>query len=166
MTKRSAAENASAARNRSSVTTAIVFRFLISLRFIDCIGREKFPDRERDIPEQAAWILSGTSAALFAGHAIVVDGYQELGIPLQAYNGKLPKCYIDTASIASAGELTVKITVYKTWNFRHITVTGMRITAIYELCIQYNGIYRLYNGDGEITLTHQLGVHVTCSEFR
>ena len=86
-----------------SAAAAAIFRLLVGLRLTDGIGRKELVHRKSDVPEEPAGVLGGAAAALLLRHAVVIDGDQQLGVPLQTHQGELTQG--DIHPLALVGEV-------------------------------------------------------------
>jgi hypothetical protein len=130
--------------------------FVIVFRQAYRVGREKFSYGEGDAAEQRAGIFAASAGAFFFGHAVIIDGNKQLGIPLQTDNGELPQCHIDPTGIIAAAEVTSKAAVYAGRYFAQRTIGTGAVSV--NAGIQKKGFYSFYNSYGKIALFHQLGI--------
>ncbi len=123
---------------------------VITAVIVGAVRREERVHREFYAAKGAAgiiiaFVLTGT---LMIGNAVPIDGNLQLRIPLQANDGELAQCYIDSATFLAAGQAAVEAVFDTCRNFAEITATVLGVACVHQLCIQYQGIYRFYNGNG------------------
>lgn len=74
-------------------------------------GGEEFPHGEADLAEDLAGILVPVlvpAGALPGGHAVVVHGDEQLGVPLQPDHGELPQGHIQPPAAPVKGQVAVE----------------------------------------------------------
>lgn len=111
------------------------------------IGREELAHRELDLPEQLAGVLLTAVAAavtVLLGHAVVVSGHEQLGIPLQSDNGELAQGDKQAVHIAAGDQLLGKAGAHSRGNLAAVVVVAA-LAHLHQLHSQDDGIHRLYH---------------------
>ena len=134
---------------------------LVVTGVVQAVGGKELIDGEADVLEQLAGILAGAAAAgaVLVGHAVVVHGDQQLGIPLQTDDGELAQRDEGAAVLVAHGQLAAEALAYAGGNLTHVAVAAAVLAALHQLGVQDDGINSLYNGGGQIALLQQLPVH-------
>ena len=94
------------------------------------VGREEFIHREFDVAEDFAGIIVVAAAgALFVRQAVVIDGNEQLGIPLQPDDGKLTKGDKQTLGIPGEAKVTAKASADAGGNLRDFALAAVTAFA-------------------------------------
>lgn len=114
------------------------------------IGREKLAHRELDLPKQLAGVLLTAVAAavtVLLGHAVVVSGHEQLGIPLQSDNGELAQGDKQAVHIAAGDQLLGEAGAHSRGNLAAVVVM-MALAYLHQLHSQDDGVHRLHHSGG------------------
>ena len=114
------------------------------------VGREELAHRELDLPEQLAGVLLAAVAAAVAvllRHAVVVGRHEQLGVPLQADDGKLAQGNKQAMHIAAGDQLLREAGAHRGRNLAAVVVV-MALAYLHQLHPQDDGIHRLHHGGG------------------
>ena len=133
-----------------------------ALRPLDGVGREELAHREGDVPEQSAGVLAAVAAgALLVGHTVVVDGHQQLGVPLQPDDGELAQGHIDPSAVVPAGQLPAEAVAHEGGDFTQVAVAVPLAAAVHDAGVQHDGVHGLHHGDGRVGPLHHLGIRLS-----
>lgn len=148
-------------------------------------GGEEFPHGEADLAEDLAGILVPVlvpAGALPGGHAVVVHGDEQLGVPLQPDHGELPQGHIQPPAAPVKGQVAVEAGADAGGDLRQVVLraapaggrgrrTGIagspgrgaggragEVAGVDELQAQDDGIHRLHHRLGEVAPPHALAV--------
>ena len=120
-------------------------------------GREKLPNGEGHVAEQAAGVLLVAAAALRLGDAVVIHRDQQLGVPLQPHQGKLAQGHIEPAASAVVEhQLLAEAAGDERRNFRQAALTAPGLAAVVHPGVQNDGVHGLHHGGGQVG-THAAG---------
>jgi len=129
-----------------SVAIAVLLGALIVAGVLQGVGREELLRREGDVLEQLAWVVAAAAAgALLLRQAVVEHRHEKLAVALQADNGKLPQCHKSPPGVLAHGQLTAKALAHTCRNLADVTVTAAVFAALYQLCIQDDGVHSLFD---------------------
>ena len=131
---------------RSLAAAAKIPGLLVRLGTADRVGREELAHREADVAEQPAGVLAGAAGTLLLGHAVIVHGDQELGVPLQPHDGELPQRHIDAPRVVPAGQLAAEEAADEGRDLAQVAVAGTAAAGLHQLRIQHDGINGLHRG--------------------
>ena len=96
-------------------------------------------------------IAGGVAAgALLLRDAVVVNGGEQLGVPLQTDEGELPQGDIEPPGLTAKAQLTAKAGADAGGNLGDLAVTVAAFAHVHQLDAQHNGVHRLY-------YPHQIG---------
>ena len=105
-------------------------------------------DGELHMTEQLAGVLitgAAVAGALLIGHAVVIDGDQELGIPLQPDEGELAQGHIEPLALAGEVQVAAKAGADAGGHLGEFAVSGaVAVTGVYQLHAQDQGVYGLH----------------------
>lgn len=106
----------------------------------------------------AGVLIAGRVAAgaLLFRDAVVVDGGEQLGVPLQTDEGELPQGDIEPPVLAAEAQLTAEAGADAGRNLGDFAVTGTTLTHIHQFDAQHNGVHRLHHRSGHVALTELL----------
>ena len=143
--------------------TATALDALIVALFLQRVGREKFVDRESNSAEQLAGICAAATTAAAGAflfrHTIAVAGDQQLSIPLQPHNGELTQRDKYALALIRTAQLRLEAIADTAGNLADVAVAATALTGIYQLGIQYNGVYCSDNGAGQVALFDTARIH-------
>ena len=104
------------------------------------------------MPLPIAFIETAAAVTVLLGHAVVVSGHEQLGIPLQPHQRKLPQCHIKppVGAVIEHQRLPEALG-NKGRDLRQApAVAGRCGWAVRHLGIQHDGIYRLHHSNRQI----------------
>ena len=119
-------------------------------------------DGELDLAEELAGVLlaAGTAGALLLRHAVVVDGHEELGLPLQADDGELAQGDVDPLALAAEVQIAAEAGTDAGGDLGELAVAGAALAHVHQLHAEDDGVHRLY-------YPHQIGKWLTiCPNHR
>lgn len=148
-------------------------------------GREELAHGETDLAEDLAGIfvaLLVSAGALAGGHAVVVHGDEQLGVPLQADHGELPQGDVQPAAAAVKGQVTVEAGADAGGDLGQLVLRAApagrwrgrtrpartaggraggrtdQIAGIQQLQVQHDGVHGLHHGLWQVAPAQDLAV--------
>ena len=125
----------------------------------DGIGREKFVHGELDAAEHVTGVLLAvviSAAAVLGGDAVVVDGDEQLGIPLQADDRELAQGDKDPMLVAAGHQLVAEAGGHRRGDIQAAAVAGAALAHIHQLQTEDQGVHRLHHRGGQVGLGYAL----------
>ena len=157
-----------------SAIVAVLLGAFIVAGIAQAVGREKLVDREFNVLEQIAGVFAAAAAAASAAraavavlirHTVVEHRHQQLAVPLQTDDGKLTQGHKGPAVIVAHGQVAAEALADAGRNLADVAVTAPVLAALYQLCVQYDGVYRLHHCNGHIALLQQLAVQTVDTDL-
>ena len=141
----------------------------VIIRNLNCVGREKFADRETDVAENCTGIfvtvaVTAAARAVLFRQTVVIDGNQKLRVTLQTDDRELTQRYIDASGVITAGKISVKATADERGNFTQIAITVALAAMIHNTGIQHDGINGFHNSMGNVAASQHLQIRFFGSE--
>ena len=75
-------------------------------------------------------IRDSGAGALLLGHAVVVNGHEELGVPLQPDDGKLAQAHIDPLPLTAKAQVAAKAGADTGRDLGQFTVAGVALAHV------------------------------------
>ena len=125
----------------------------------DGVGREEFVHGELDAAEHVAGVLFTIvviAAAILGGDAVVVDGDQQLGVPLQTDDGELAQGDEQPVLIAAGHQLVAEAGGHRHGDIHAAAVAGAAFAHIHQLQAEDQRIDGLHHCGGQIGLGYTL----------
>ena len=123
----------------------------VIIRNLNCVGREKFADRETDVAENCTGIfvtvaVTAAARAVLFRQTVVIDGNQKLRVALQSDDGKLTQRYIDASGIIPTGEFSIKAAADERGDLTQVAVAVALAAVFHNAGLQYDGVHSFHHG--------------------
>ena len=104
---------------------------------------------EGDVLEELTGIVAavaaiGAGGAALFGEAVVINGHQQLAVPLQTDDGELAQGDEYPAAVLARRQVAAEALAHAGGHLAQVAVAAAAVAALHHLGAQDDGIYRLY----------------------